>query len=67
MVQLPETDLPPILTGRIVSSRDRSEAMLWDFRHVIEELIAENYYGTMHRLAARRLRCRNLEFSMVSF
>ncbi len=43
----------PVLTGRIVSSRDRSEAMLWDFRHVIEELIAENYYGTMHRLAAR--------------
>ncbi|MDI1248306.1 MAG: glycosyl hydrolase [Lacunisphaera sp.] len=43
----------PVLTGRIVGSRDRTEAMLWDFRQVIEELIAENYYGTMHRLAAR--------------
>ncbi len=43
----------PVLTGRIVGSRDRTEAVLWDFRHVIEELIAENYYGTMHRLAAR--------------
>ena len=43
----------PVMTGRIVGSRDRTEAMLWDFRQVLEELIAENYYGTMHRLAAR--------------
>lgn len=43
----------PVMTGRIIGSRDRTEAVLWDFRHVIEELVAENYYGTMHRLAAR--------------
>lgn len=43
----------PVLTGRVVESSAASEAVLWDFRHVIEELIAENYFGTMHRLAAR--------------
>lgn len=43
----------PALTGRVVGSTARTEAVLWDFRHVIEELIAENYYGTMHRLAAK--------------
>lgn len=42
----------PLLTGRIIESRQTSEAVLWDFRHVIEELIAENYFGTMHRLAS---------------
>ncbi len=42
----------PVLTGRIVESRERSEAVLWDFRHVIEALLAENYFGVMHRLAA---------------
>jgi hypothetical protein len=43
----------PALAGRVVGSTARTEAVLWDFRHVIEELIAENYYGTMHRLAAQ--------------
>lgn len=43
----------PVLTGRVVESAAASEAMLWDFRQVIEELLAENYLGTMHRLAAR--------------
>ncbi|MDR0353165.1 MAG: hypothetical protein LBI02_07395 [Opitutaceae bacterium] len=43
----------PLLTGRIIENEAASEAVLWDFRHVIEELIAENYFGTMHRLAAR--------------
>ncbi|MGK6319632.1 glycosyl hydrolase [Sphingomonas sp. DT-204] len=43
----------PVLTGRVVGSAEASEAMLWDFRQAIEELIAENYFGTMHRLAAR--------------
>ena len=43
----------PVLTGRIIESPAVSEAVLWDFRHVIEELIADNYFGTMHRLAAK--------------
>lgn len=43
----------PVLTGRIIQSRELSEAVLWDFRHVIEALFAENYFGVMHRLAAR--------------
>lgn len=42
----------PLLTGRIIESEAVSEAVLWDFRQVIEELIAENYFGTMQRLAA---------------
>lgn len=43
----------PVLTGRVVGSTAQTEAVLWDFRNVIEEMIAENYYGTMHRLAAK--------------
>lgn len=43
----------PVLTGRVVGSTAQAEAVLWDFRNVIEEMIAENYYGTMHRLAAK--------------
>lgn len=43
----------PLLTGRVVGTLAHSEAVLWDFRQVIEESIAENYYGVMHRLAAR--------------
>ncbi|MDR2674775.1 MAG: hypothetical protein LBC18_07890 [Opitutaceae bacterium] len=43
----------PLLTGRIIESEAASEAVLWDFRHVIEEMLAENYFGTMRRLAAR--------------
>lgn len=42
----------PLITGRIIGSPEKSEAVLWDFRHVLEELFAENYFGTMHRLAA---------------
>jgi hypothetical protein len=43
----------PVLTGHVIGSTAETEAVLWDFRNVIEELIAENYYGTMHRLAAK--------------
>ena len=43
----------PLVTGRIIQSREVSQAVLWDFRHVIDELFAENYFGTMHRLAAK--------------
>lgn len=43
----------PVLGGHVVGSAEESEAVLWDFRQVIEEMIAENYFGTMHRLAAR--------------
>jgi hypothetical protein len=42
----------PLLAGHIVGSTAKAEAVLWDFRDAIDEMIAENYYGTMHRLAA---------------
>ncbi len=34
----------PVLTGRIVKSREASEAFLWDFRKTIGEMIAEYHY-----------------------
>ena len=43
----------PVLTGRVVESEAVSEAVLWDFRKVIEDLMAEKYFGTMHRLASK--------------
>ncbi len=41
----------PVLTGRVVGSVEQSEAVLRDFRSVVNELIARNYFGTMQRLA----------------
>lgn len=41
----------PVLTGRVVGSVDESEAVLRDFRSVVNELIAKNYFGTMQTLA----------------
>lgn len=44
----------PVLTGRTVHSRETSEAFLRDFRSAVARSIAENYYGTMRRLARER-------------
>ena len=43
----------PVLTGRVIGSAEESEAVLRDFRSVVNELIATNYFGTMQRLAHR--------------
>ncbi len=37
----------PVLTGRIVKSREASEAFLWDFRKTIGEMIAEYHYDVI--------------------
>ncbi len=37
----------PVLTGRIVKSREASEQFLWDFRKTIGEMIAENHYDVI--------------------
>ncbi|NQU44062.1 hypothetical protein HQ520_12310 [bacterium] len=41
----------PALTGRTIASREESEAFLRDFRSVTRELILDEYFGTMQRLA----------------
>jgi len=41
----------PIFTGRIIESAAISEAVLYDFRHTVDQLIAKNYFGTMQSLA----------------
>lgn len=43
--------LLPVLTGRVVDSIAVSECFLWDFRHTVGRLLAENYYGTLRNLA----------------
>ncbi len=37
----------PVLTGRVVKSREASEQFLWDFRRTIGEMIAENHYDVI--------------------
>lgn len=48
----------PVLTGRIVNSREQSEQFLWDFRKTIGEMIAENHYDVigeeLHKRGMRR-------------
>jgi len=35
----------PVITGRVVDSIEISERFLWDFRRVIADLYADNYFG----------------------
>lgn len=41
----------PVLTGRVIESKAKTSAVLWDFQHTLTTLFAENYYGTMQKLA----------------
>jgi len=43
--------LPVLATGMLVGSAEESERFLWDYRRTVADLIAENYYGEMKRLA----------------
>lgn len=46
----------PVLTGRIIESREASEKFLWDFRKTIGEMIAENHYDVIgEELKKRRM------------
>ena len=39
------------LTGRVVGSQDLTERFLWDYRRTLADLVAENHYGVLQRLA----------------
>jgi len=41
----------PVLAGYVVNSSAASDALLWDFRHTLADLIAEHHYGTITRFA----------------
>ncbi len=41
----------PALTGAVVASPAESDRFLWDFRRTIAELLAENHYGEIARIA----------------
>jgi len=41
----------PLLTGRVIESKSKSSAVLWDFQQTLTTLFAKNYYGTMQKLA----------------
>ncbi|MBR0036044.1 MAG: glycosyl hydrolase family 2 [Bacteroidales bacterium] len=43
----------PVMAGFVVESVEASDKFLYDLRHTINDLIAENYYGEFNRL------CRN--------
>ena len=44
----------PCLSGRVVENVDTSERFLWDFRRLIADLMAENYFGYFRELAHER-------------
>ena len=44
----------PTLTGVVVGSPQQSDRFLWDFRHVIAELLAKNHYAELVRVAHQR-------------
>jgi hypothetical protein len=43
----------PVMTGRIVGSREMSERFLWDVRQTINELVLQNYAGHFREMAHR--------------
>jgi len=43
----------PVLSGRIVESRELSDRFLWDMRRTNADLIADNYFGEFTRLCNR--------------
>jgi hypothetical protein len=53
----------PVVTGRIIDSVEKTERLLWDYRKVIGDLIAENYYGRM----TERCNEANVEFAAQAF
>lgn len=44
----------PTLTGITVGSASESDKFLWDFRRTISDLLAENHYGEIARVAKAR-------------
>ena len=43
----------PVMTGRIVGSRETSERFLWDVRQTVNELVLENYARQFREMAHR--------------
>ena len=43
----------PVMTGRIVGSREKSERFLWDVRQTVGELVLQNYAGHFREMAHR--------------
>lgn len=43
----------PVVTGRVVRSREVSERFLWDLRRTVCDLFADNYYGYFAELCHR--------------
>ena len=44
----------PVLAGRVIGSSAESDRFLWDYRRTIEELLAENHYGTLNAILHQR-------------
>lgn len=43
----------PAVIGKTVDSREVSERFLWDYRRMVADLVAENYYGRLGELSRR--------------
>ena len=43
----------PVMTGRMVRSREISERFLWDLRQTVSDLLVKNYAGKMREMAAK--------------
>lgn len=43
----------PALTGHIIESREKTEAVLYDYRHTLSRMVASNFFGTIDSLCHR--------------
>ena len=53
----------PIFAGYIIKNAEFTDRFLWDFRHTVSELVAENYAGRMSELAGQH----GLRFTVESY
>ena len=53
----------PVVTGRVIGSREVSERFLWDWRRTIADLFAENYVGRFRELCHQN----GLQFSLEPY
>ena len=44
----------PVLAGYVVGSADESDRFLWDFRHTLADLVADEHYGVMSEYVLSR-------------
>lgn len=53
----------PVFSGRVVGSPEMTDRFLWDFRRTVADMMAENYPGTLRKIAEKN----GMEFALENY